>query len=116
MSSNTSTSFSSVSFSSSSTSTTSNGQTTGHRSMQQTTTDPTNGTTVQTSTQNVGEPEVRETRHYESQGRELLEGSGGAGASRKIEDVSDSSSSQAERDALYEERMEDEYAKREGGA
>jgi hypothetical protein len=60
---------------------------------------------------------VQETRHYDSQGRELLEGSGGKGAGRRIEDVSgDVSDKQAERDALYEERMEDEYAKREGGA
>jgi hypothetical protein len=59
---------------------------------------------------------VQETRHYDSQGRELLEGSGGAGAGRRIEDVSGSDDKQAERDALYEERMEDEYAKREGGA
>ena len=106
--------FTSSSVSYSSSSTTSDGQTTGHRSMQQTTTDPTNGTTVQSSTQNLGEPEVRETRHYDSQGRELLEGPGATGASRRIEDVSDSS--QAERDAAYEERMEEEYAKREGGA
>jgi hypothetical protein len=63
---------------------------------------------------------VQETRHYDSQGRELLEGSGGADASRRIEDVSGQQQAekdtQAERDALYEERMEDEYAKREGGA
>jgi hypothetical protein len=30
--------------------------------------------------------------------------------------VSDTQASQAEKDALYEERMEEEYAKREGGA
>jgi hypothetical protein len=59
---------------------------------------------------------VQETRHYDPQGRELLEGPGGAGASRRIEDVSDTQASQAEKDALYEERMEEEYAKREGGA
>lgn len=34
-------------------------------------------------------------------------------AGRRIEDVSDD---QKERDRMYEERMEDEYAKREGGA
>jgi hypothetical protein len=70
---------------------------------------------------------VQETRHYDAQGRELLEGSGGAAAGRRIEDVSGgedvggsdkqaSQALQAQRDALYEERMEDEYAKREGGA
>lgn len=111
---NTFTSSSSYSFSSSSTSTSNDGQTTGHRSTQQTTSDPTNGTTVHTSTQNLGEPTVQETRHYDPQGRELLEGSSGSNGSRRIEDVTDSK--QAERDAEYEERMEDEYAKREGGA
>jgi hypothetical protein len=59
---------------------------------------------------------VQETRHYDSQGRETIEGGGGSGSNggRRIEDVSDSK--QAERDAEYEERMEEEYAKREGGA
>jgi hypothetical protein len=79
----------------------------------QTTSDPVNGTTVKSSTQQFGQPAVEQTRHYDSQGRELLEGSGSGGANRRIEDVSDT---QAERDAQYEERMEEEYAKREGGA
>lgn len=114
MSSNTFTSSSSFSFSSTSSSTNSNGQTTGHRSVHQSSTDPVNGTTVHTSTQEHGKPAVQETRHYDPQGRELLEGAGGANAGRRIEDVSDPS--QAERDAQYEERMEEEYAKREGGA
>ncbi|KAM0723717.1 hypothetical protein Q7P37_000707 [Cladosporium fusiforme] len=117
MSSNT---FSTSSFSystSSSSNTTSNGQTTGYRTMEHSSTDPINGTTVRSATQNIGEPAVEQTRHYDSQGRELLEGAGSAGgadASRRIEDVSDDA--QAARDAQYEERMEDEYAKREGGA
>lgn len=108
----TSTSSFSSSFTSSSSST-SNGQTTGHRSVQQTTSDPVNGTTVRTSTQEHGQPAVEQTKHYDPQGRELLEGPGSTGGSRRIEDVS---GSQAERDAEYEERMEEEYAKREGGA
>ena len=87
--------------------------TTGHRTSQQTTSDPTNGTTVHTSTQNMGEPAVQETKHYDPQGRELLEGGSSSGG-RRIEDVSDAK--QAERDAEYEERMDEEYAKREGGA
>lgn len=37
----------------------------------------------------------------------------GLGMGRRIEDVTDE---QKERDRVYEERMEDEYAKREGGA
>lgn len=115
MSSNTFSS-SSFSYSSSSSSTTNNGETTGYRSVQQSTTDPINGTTTHSTTQDLGQPAVQETRHYDPQGRELLEGSGstgGAGAIRKLEDVTDT---QAEKDAQYEERMEDEYAKREGGA
>jgi hypothetical protein len=112
----TSTSSSSFSFSStinSSSSRTTDGQTTSHHSTHQTTSDPVNGTTVRTSIQENGQPAVEQTKHYDSQGRELLEGPGGAGGSRQIEDVS---GTQAQRDAEYEERMEEEYAKREGGA
>jgi hypothetical protein len=115
-SSNNFTSSSSFSFSStinSSSNTSHNGQTTSHRSTHQTTSDPVNGTTVKTSTQEHGQPAVEQTKHYDPQGRELLEGPGGAGSGRQIEDVS---GSQAQRDAEYEERMEEEYAKREGGA
>ena len=115
-SSNNFTSTSSFSFSStinSSSSSNHNGETTSYRSTHQTTSDPVNGTTVRTSTQENGQPAVEQTKYYDSQGRELLEGPGGAGGSRQIEDVS---GSQAERDAKYEERMEEEYAKREGGA
>ena len=39
---------------------------------------------------------------------------GSSSGGRRIEDVSDAK--QAERDAEYEERMDEEYAKREGGA
>ena len=56
---------------------------------------------------------MQETKHYDPQGRELLEGGSSSGG-RRIEDVSDAK--QAERDAEYEERMDEEYAKREGGA
>lgn len=42
---------------------------------------------------------------------QLSSGSNGADTSRQIEDVTES-----ETDKLYRERMEDEYAKREGGA
>jgi len=54
---------------------------------------------------------VEETHHFDSQGR-AIESSGQSSA--RIQDVSDEE--QAKRDAEYEERMEDEYAKREGGA
>lgn len=71
------------------------------------------GTTVKSASQNQGEPVVQEERHYDGQGRELLSGADGATVNRRIEDVSDE---QKERDREYEERIEEEYAKREGGA
>ena len=71
------------------------------------------GTTVRSATQNLGEPAIAEERHYDQQGRELLSGTDGAGANRRVEDVSDE---QKEKDRQYEERIEEEYAKREGGA
>jgi hypothetical protein len=35
---------------------------------------------------------------------------------RRIQDVTEEEDTQAKRDKQYEERMQDEYAKREGGA
>ena len=71
------------------------------------------GTTVKSSSQNIGEPVVQDEKRYDPQGRELLSGTDGAGQNRRIEDVSDE---QKQRDREYEERIEEEYAKREGGA
>ena len=68
---------------------------------------------MKTANQTFGQPVVQSERHYDSQGRELLSGTDGAGSNRRIEDVSDE---QKERDREYEERIEEEYAKREGGA
>lgn len=99
---------------SSSTSTTSqtiNGQTTGVSHSQQSQTTP-SGTTTHTSSQNLGEPVNQETRHFDAQGRELPASTSGSSASNLIEDES----TQQDKDAQYEERMEEEYAKREGGA
>ena len=62
------------------------------------------GTTVQSASQNLGEPARTETRRYDSHGRELQDG--GTTANRRIEDVSDEE--QAQRDREYEERIEDE--------
>ena len=106
-----SSSFVSSSYSYSSSSSNVDGQTSGHRSVQQSYTDP-SGTTVKQSTQNLGEPVVEETRRYDAQGRELIEGAAGS-TQRRIQDVDEE---QAERDREYEERIEDEYAKRDGGA
>lgn len=104
---------SSFSFSSSSSV---NGQQSGYRTVRQSYTDG-SGTTVRSATQNAGQPAVQQTRRYDAQGRELLEGggNGGGGAGqRRIEDVTDEQ--QTEKDREYEEKIEDEYAKREGGA
>lgn len=85
------------------------GQVHGQSHSQQSFSDGT-GTTVTTQSQNLGEPAVRETRQYDNHGRELVGGPMENGSNR-ITDVE-----QAERDREYEERIEEEYAKREGGA
>ena len=104
-----STSYSSYSTSSSSSST--NGQTQGTAYRQETHSNP-SGTSVQTTQQNIGQPAVQETRHYDPHGRELLNPANGGNSQGRIEDVTEESDT----DKLYRERMEDEYAKREGGA
>lgn len=101
--------FSSSSYSYSTSSSTNNGQTSGQSSFKQVNSNP-SGTTVTSSAQNLGEPARHETRHYDAQGRELIDGPGG-NSTQRITDAD-----QAERDAQYEERIEEEYAKREGGA
>lgn len=98
---------SSASFSSS---TGHNGQQTGQTFHQTSRTTP-EGTTTRTTTQNLGERPVTHTQQFDARGRELT---GSGGADRRIEDVSDQQESEADR--LYRERIEDEYAKREGGA
>lgn len=64
--------------------------------------------------QNLGEPIQKETRQFDSQGRELI-GNGSSNATRRIEEAKDDEK-ETEADRQYRERMEDEYAKREGGA
>ncbi|KAH9810756.1 hypothetical protein Tdes44962_MAKER05987 [Teratosphaeria destructans] len=119
MSNNNSATFTSFSsFSSSSSSSNVNGQPSGQRHMQSSYSDN-SGTTVNQASQRLGQPIVQETRRYDAQGNPLLEGAGGGpgigvGSQRRIEDVTDER--QAARDREYEERMEGEYAKREGGA
>lgn len=66
------------------------------------------GTTTQRTTQQSGQPAVSESTHVPS--KRHVQGS--SGEQRVIEDVTD----QEEADAKYKERIEDEYAKREGGA
>ncbi|KAI0174044.1 hypothetical protein BJ166DRAFT_135768 [Pestalotiopsis sp. NC0098] len=96
--------------SSSSFSTSHNGQQTGH-SYQETSQTTPEGRTIRTTTQNLGERPVTHTQQYDSHGHELIGDRASGNASRRIEDVD-----QKEVDRKYEERIEDEYAKREGGA
>jgi len=117
---------SSVSSSSFSSVTSSNGQVSGQHTSQSTRTDRDGNTTINRSYQRLGESAQQETRTFDKQGRQVLTGEveeapekriegsdSGAGGGPTIEDVTDD---QAARDKQYEEAMEDEYAKREGGA
>jgi hypothetical protein len=70
------------------------------------------GTRIHRTSQNQGERPTEERIEYDNSGRRIQ----GAGASQgRIEDVTDKED-QAEKDRQYEEKMEDEYAKKEGGA
>lgn len=65
----------------------------------------------------MGGPTIEETRYYDSQGREQLGLPSNNSNQRRlqdfeVEDVTD----EPEADKKYREAMEDEYAKREGGA
>ena len=80
--------FSSASYSFSSTSRNVNGRVSGTRRTEQVTSDG-SGTTMRTSSQNLGEAPVQEVRHFDSRGREVL-GGPTADTSRRIEDVSES--------------------------
>jgi hypothetical protein len=71
------------------------------------------GTRVHRTSQNSGEPAREERFEVDHSGRRV---EGGATASQgRIQDVTDEEE-QKVNDKKYEERMEDEYAKREGGA
>ncbi|KAI1470052.1 uncharacterized protein F4812DRAFT_421313 [Daldinia caldariorum] len=114
---------STISFSSS---TTRNGETTASRYAQHTARDP-SGMTTHIASQRNGEPPQHERRDYDASGRLISSstqrmvsspnqriGGSGVDSDHHIQDVSDEQ--QRENDRLYEERIEDEYAKREGGA
>ena len=90
-------------FSSSSYSSTSDGS--GNTYTTATSSNP-SGTTIHTTSQQAGQPAVSETTRYPTNGNRQV---GQMGNERRIEDVTDA-------DREYEEKMEDEYAKREGGA
>ena len=80
----------------------------GNRFEESTTSNP-SGTTTHRSTQEAGKPKVTETTRVPA-GREV---EGERTGQARIEDVTDQDD---EASAQYEDRMEDEYAKREGGA
>lgn len=130
-------SFFSYSSSSYSSSQTHNGQTSSHSYSEEQRSDP-RGTAVRTTTQNnPKEPVLQELRYFDARGHEVpadraaRRGLRGAPADaafdsrRRIEDVSDHGyhpqagdrlMSERDADRMYRELMEDEYAKREGGA
>ena len=107
--------YTSSTFTSYSSSSNINGQTSGHRYAEQTNKDP-SGTTFKSASQNPGEPVYTETRQYDPQGRPLVEGNTVGGGANRIEGGRVEDISEAEAARRYEERIEDEYAKREGGA
>lgn len=96
------------SFTSSYSSSSVNGQTQSHS--ESTYSDP-SGTHVYRTSQEPGQAPRKEHFQVDSTGRRV---EGTADNTRRIQDVTDEE--QAKNDKLYEERMEDEYAKREGGA
>jgi hypothetical protein len=95
------------SFSTSSSSSSVNGRTTSHS--ETTYSDP-SGTKVHRISQEHGQAPREETFETDNAGRRI-EGAG----QRTIEDVTEEEQ-QKENDRKYEERMTEEYAKREGGA
>ena len=95
----------------SSTSSSINGQTTSHT---QHTYSDNAGTHVHRTSQQPGQAPIEERFEVDSSGRRIAEGSTSGSNQGRITDVTDEQ--QKENDRLYEERIEDEYAKREGGA
>lgn len=95
----------------SSTSSSINGQTT---SRTQHTQSDNSGTRVYQSTQEPGQAPREERYEIDNSGRRIAEGSTSGSNQGRIQDVTEEE--QKENDRLYEERIEEEYAKREGGA
>lgn len=88
-----------------------NGQTTSHT---QSTYSDNSGTRVHQTSQEPGQALRQEQYEIDNSGRRVADGSTSGSNAGRITDVSDEQ--QKENDRLYEERMEEEYAKREGGA
>jgi hypothetical protein len=91
----------------------------GTRSYSQTTHSDPSGTKVYRTTQEPGQERKEERIQYDSRGNRIDNGGIGEGRGR-IEDVTDQENERADlekkREREYVERMEEEYAKREGGA
>lgn len=75
-------------------------------------TDP-RGTTTHRTEEETGKRPIQETTYIPAEGQI---GRSGTGVQGRVEDSSNDQQTQAAKDAEYEEKMEDEYAKREGGA
>lgn len=88
-----------------------NGQTT---SRTQSTYTDNSGTRVYQTSQEPGQAAREERYEIDNNGRRIADGSTSGSNAGRITDVSDEQ--QRENDRAYEERMEEEYAKREGGA
>lgn len=102
------------SFSTSYSSSSVNGQTQSHS--ETTYSDP-NGTKTHRTTQEPGQAAREERFETDSTGRRLHNGT--SNDAHRIQDVTDEEDKgdvQVQNDKKYDERMEDEYAKREGGA
>lgn len=97
----------------SSTSSTINGQTT---SQTQSTISDNTGTRVHQTSQEPGQALREERFEVDNSGRRIADGSTSGSNRGRIEDVTDEDAQQKENDRKYEEAMEEEYAKREGGA
>ena len=98
------------SFSTSYSSSSVNGQKTSHSETIYS--DP-SGTKVHRTSQEPGQAAREERFEVDGSGRRIQDGND----TRRIQDVTDQKDDeQTQKDQQYEERMEDEYAKREGGA
>lgn len=113
-------SYSSVSYSSASYSSSSSTDREGHSAnfTEMTSSNDRDGTTIRRTAHETGQPDFDQTRHYPAQGGQntVDGGYGGSSNAARIQDVTDEDPEQAARDREYEERIEDEFAKREGGA
>ncbi|KAI5201678.1 hypothetical protein E4T39_05184 [Aureobasidium subglaciale] len=108
--------FTNSSYTFSSSSSSNNGQTTGATRSTISHTNP-DGTSVRTTQQNLGGPTIEETRHYDSQGREQLGLPQSTTDQRRLKDSEvEDVTEESDANKKYREAMEDEYAKRDGGA